>query len=99
MGWKLKKALSNGLIRTSSSPYGSLVFLVSKKKGTLQLFTNYRALKAATVKKKYPFLSLKSSFKTFWKPNYLSRLILQQAIIKYVSKRKTLQRPPVVIHP
>jgi transposase InsO family protein len=50
----LQKALDNGIIRESSSPYASPVVLARKKDGSLRLCCDYRALNAKTRKDAYP---------------------------------------------
>ena len=55
---ELKKQLAQlteqGLIRPSTSPYGSPIIFVKKKNGELRLCVDYRALNNVTVKNKYP---------------------------------------------
>ena len=55
---ELKKQLAQlqeqGLIRPSTSPYGSPIIFVKKKNGSLRLCVDYRALNNITVKNKYP---------------------------------------------
>ena len=46
--------MSRGLIRPSTSPYGSPVLFVRKKNGELRLCIDYRALNKQTVKNTYP---------------------------------------------
>ena len=55
---ELKKQLAQlqeqGLIRPSTSPFGSPIIFVKKKNGSLRLCVDYRALNNITVKNKYP---------------------------------------------
>ena len=50
----LKENLETGRIRLPKSPMASPGFFIKKKDGTLWLVQDYRALKAMTVKNKYP---------------------------------------------
>ena len=51
---QLADLLERGLIRPSSSPYGSPIIFVKKKDGGFRLCVDYRALNNITVKNKYP---------------------------------------------
>ena len=51
---QLTDLLGRGLIRPSSSPYGSPIIFVKKKDGGFRLCVDYRALNDITVKNKYP---------------------------------------------
>ncbi|GAA5833759.1 hypothetical protein JCM3766R1_000089 [Sporobolomyces carnicolor] len=50
--WKkdLERALDNGQLRPSTSPYASVCFVIPKKNGKLRWVNNYRILNANTVK-------------------------------------------------
>ncbi|GBG68109.1 hypothetical protein CBR_g2660 [Chara braunii] len=52
--WQLKELVEKGWIRSSVSPYGSLVLFVPKKGGTLRMSIDYRGLNAITVKNQEP---------------------------------------------
>ena len=47
---QLEDMLEKGQIRPSKSPYGSPVLFVKKKKGTLRMCVDYRALNNITIK-------------------------------------------------
>ena len=51
---QLDQLLEMGLIRPSTSPYGSPVLFVKKKDGSLRLCVDYRALNKVTIKNRYP---------------------------------------------
>jgi hypothetical protein len=51
---QLRELINRGLIRHSTSPYGSPIIFVKKKDGTFRLCVDYRALNNITVKNRYP---------------------------------------------
>ena len=51
---QVKDLLSKGLIRPSSSPYGSPVLFVEKKGKSLRMCVDYRAVNKLTAKDKHP---------------------------------------------
>jgi hypothetical protein len=63
---ELKKQLNNmlqkGLIRPSASPWGSPVFFVDKRDGTIRLCVDYRRLNEVTIKNKYPLPKIEDLF-------------------------------------
>ena len=50
----LLEELEKGLIHGSHSPWGTSVFFVQKKDGSLRLVTDYRSLNTVTAKNRYP---------------------------------------------
>ena len=51
---QLKDLLDKGFTGPSISPWGSLVFFVKKKDGSLRMCIDYRKLNKITSKNKYP---------------------------------------------
>jgi hypothetical protein len=52
--WAIKELLEMGHIRTSSSPFASLVVLVEKKDRTMRMCIDYKALIKNMIKNRYP---------------------------------------------
>jgi len=50
----IDKNLTNGFIRSTSSPHGALVLFVTKKDGSLRLCVDFRGLNKITKKDQYP---------------------------------------------
>jgi hypothetical protein len=50
----VENGLRAGILRPSTSPYGSMALIVKKKDGTPRVVIDYRALNDITVKNKYP---------------------------------------------
>jgi hypothetical protein len=50
----VEAGLMSGILRPSTSPYGSMALIVKKKDGTPRVVIDYRALNDVTVKNKYP---------------------------------------------
>jgi len=55
LGMKLEDLLKKGYIHPSVSPWGSPIFFMKKKYGTLRLCINFRHLNKVTINNKYPF--------------------------------------------
>jgi hypothetical protein len=51
---QVQELLDKGIIRSSSSPCGSLIVLVLKKDGTWRMCIDFRKLDKITVKNRYP---------------------------------------------
>ena len=54
----LEELLKKGYIRPSVSPWGAPILFVRNKDGTLRLYIDYKQLKKATMKNKYPLLRI-----------------------------------------
>jgi hypothetical protein len=51
---QLQQLLEHGVIRPSTSPYGSPIIIVQKKDVTWRMCTDYKALKKITLNNQYP---------------------------------------------
>nr|GFB25331.1 putative reverse transcriptase domain-containing protein [Tanacetum cinerariifolium] len=59
---QLKELSKKGFIRSSSSPWGALVFFVKKKDGSFRMCIDYRELNKLTVKNRYPLPRINDLF-------------------------------------
>ena len=59
---QLKELLDKGFIRSSTSPWGTLVLFAKKKDKTLRLCIDYRQLNRVTVKNRYPLPRMNDLF-------------------------------------
>ena len=72
--WELQE---KGYIRPSSSPWGSPVFFVKKKDGSLQMCIDYRSLNKVTIKNKYPLPRIDDLFDQLKGAKYFSKINLR----------------------
>ncbi|KAF7215971.1 transcript variant X1, partial [Nothobranchius furzeri] len=75
----IHEALTNGIIRPSTSPLGAGFFFVAKKDGSLRPCIDYRGLNQITVKDKYPLPLLSSTFEPVQDATVFTRLDLRNA--------------------
>jgi len=68
--------LKNGIIRPSSSPYGSPCLLVAKKDGSTRFVVDYRKLNSFTIRDRYPLPRLDESIESFFGAKYFTTLDL-----------------------
>ena len=91
--------LSKGLIRPSTSPFGSPILFVKKKDGTLRMVIDYRSLNKITIKNRYPLPRIDDLFDRLHGSKYFSSLDLMsgyhQIKIKDSDVPKTAFRTPV----
>ena len=70
----LKKNLSKGFIRASSSPAASPILFACKPKGGLRFSVDYRQLNAMTIKNRYPLLLIKKTLEHICKAKIYSKI-------------------------
>ena len=70
----ISKLLESGVIRHSTSPYGSPALLVKKKDGETRFVIDYRRLNAITIKDRYPMPRLDETIESFYGAKYFTTL-------------------------
>ena len=73
---QVQDLLSKGLIRPSTSPFGSPILFLKKKDGTLRMVIDYRSLNKITIKNKYPLPRIDDLFDRLQGGKYFSSLDL-----------------------
>ncbi|MGH3055287.1 MAG: reverse transcriptase family protein, partial [Gaiellaceae bacterium] len=73
---QLKDLLQRGLIRPSTSPFGSPILFVKKKDGSMRMVVDYRQLNKLTVKNRYPLPRIDDLFDRLHGAQFFSSLDL-----------------------
>lgn len=74
---QFKDLLEKGFTISCRSPRGALVLFMRKKDKSLQMCIDYRQLKKATVKNKYPLSKTHDLFYQLQGDNYISKIGLR----------------------
>lgn len=68
--------MEKGLIQASNSPYGTAVFVVTKKNGSLCFITNYWALNKVNIKNRYNLPLINELFNSSFSSQHFSKINL-----------------------
>ncbi|MCO5550756.1 hypothetical protein L7F22_004247 [Adiantum nelumboides] len=74
---QVNELVEKGMVRPSSSPFCSPVFLVHKKDGTYRMCVDYRALNTITIKNRFPVPRIEDLFDKLQGSTYFSRIDLK----------------------
>ncbi|GJX85368.1 putative reverse transcriptase domain-containing protein, partial [Tanacetum coccineum] len=77
---QLKELSNKGLIRPSSSPWGSSVLFVEKKDGSFRMCIDYRELNKLTVKNRYPLPRIDDLFDQLQGSSVYSKIDLRSVM-------------------
>jgi hypothetical protein len=92
---QLKELLDLGLIRPSVSPWGAPVVFIWKKDRSWRFCIDYYQLNKVTIKNQYPLPRIDDLFDQMKGATGFSKIICDQGITSYGSRRMTSLRPPL----
>ena len=99
----LRKELSQveqlGIIRPSSSPWGSPVHMVKKSNGSWRVVGDYRRLNQVTVKDSYSIPFLHDFTENISVPQYFPASICLNHITKFIFTQNILPKPQFALRP
>ena len=73
---QIKEMLDKGIIRPSTSPWGSPIVLIPKKDGTWCMCVDFRDFNKITVKNRYPLPSIDDFLDQLKEENFFTKLYL-----------------------
>jgi hypothetical protein len=89
---QLQELLTQGFIRPSVSPWGTLVLFVKKKDGTLRMCIDYWGLNDLTIKNKYPLPRMDELFDQLQGAGCYSKLDLRQGYYQVKVKEEDIPK-------
>ena len=95
---EIDKMLEMGIIRKSTSPWGSPVLLVPKKDGELRFCVDYRRLNDITVKNRYPLPFIQDVFDQLGGAKIFSTLDLRSGYHQVGLTEKSIEKTAFVCH-
>ena len=87
---QIQDYLDKGMIRPSSSPWGTNVLLVKKKDGTMRFCVDYRALNNVTIKDKYPLPHTEELFDRLHGSKYFTKIDLRTGFYQIPMEEKDI---------
>src|SRR5271154_176286 len=92
---QLADLLAKGFIRPSTSPFGAPVLFVHKKKESLRLCVDYRALNKITIKNRYPLPRIEELMDRLAGAQYFTKIDLYSGYHQICIKKKMCQKLPL----
>ena len=93
---KMAELLDQGLVRSSSSPFGAPVLLVKKKDGSFRLCIDYRRLNEITRKDKFPLPLIEDLLERLVGQHYFSKVDLTSGYYQVGLEEEAIERTAFV---
>ena len=89
---QMEELLSNGFVKTSTSPWGAPVLFVKKKDGSLRLCIDYRQLNKVTIRNQYPLPRIDDLFDQLQGAKVFSKIDLRSGYHQLKVRREDVPK-------